>query len=230
MTKWKVGPKYRGWLKLHCLVDIDTNEIIAWVLTEEKFGDTVAFPLLTELAFNAGHGIGEIYADAAYHGVENWKDTVEHGVAFVVRFLSSTVPKSNGCMARGRAAVEWCSMPYNEWVEKSGYGLRWKIECTFSDFKRVISECIDATSQDGMVRESRPWRSTSTRASEPRFCKSLATELWSVNYATEYGIPRPLNNGTTFYFKSCARPRNEGTSVSDRTCTAMGCRGGAPEV
>ena len=55
MTKWKVGPKYRGWLKLHCLVDIDTNEIIAWVLTEEKFGDTVAFPLLTELAFNAGH-------------------------------------------------------------------------------------------------------------------------------------------------------------------------------
>ena len=43
MTKWKVGPKYRGWLKLHCLVDIDTNEIVAWVLTEEKFGDTVAF-------------------------------------------------------------------------------------------------------------------------------------------------------------------------------------------
>ena len=154
MTKWKVGPKYRGWLKLHCLVDIDTNEIIAWVLTEEKFGDTVAFPLLTELAFNAGHGIGEIYADAAYHGVENWKDTVDHDVAFVVRFLSSTVPKSNGCMARGRAAAEWCSMPYNEWVEKSGYGLRWKIECTFSDFKRVISECIDATSQDGMVRET----------------------------------------------------------------------------
>ena len=133
---------------------IDTNEIIAWVLTEEKFGDTVAFPLLTELAFNAGHGIGEIYADAAYHGVENWKDTVDHGVAFVVRFLSSTVPKSNGCMARGRAAAEWCSMPYEEWVEKSGYGLRWKVECTFSDFKRVISECIDATSQDGMVRET----------------------------------------------------------------------------
>ena len=45
-------------------------------------------------------------------------------------------------------------MPYEEWVEKSGYGLRWKIECTFSDFKRVINECIDATSQDGMVRET----------------------------------------------------------------------------
>ena len=28
------------------------------------------------------------------------------------------------------------------------------MECTFSDFKRVISECIDATSQDGMVRET----------------------------------------------------------------------------
>ena len=60
MTKWEVGPKYRGWLKLHCLVEIDTNEIIAGVLTEEQFGDSV----VTELAFGAGHGIGEIYADA----------------------------------------------------------------------------------------------------------------------------------------------------------------------
>lgn len=153
-TKWKLGPKYRGWLKLHCIVDIDTNEILAWVLTEEKFGDSLAFTLLTELVFNAGHEVSEIYADAAYHGVENWKDTVEHDVAFVVRFLSSTVPKSRGCMARGRAAAEWCSMPYNEWVERTGYGRRWKVECTFSDFKRLIGECIDATSTDGMVRET----------------------------------------------------------------------------
>ena len=154
MTKWKVGPKYRGWLKLHCMVDIDTNEILAWVLTEEMLGDSAAFSFLTELVFGAGHDISEVYADAAYHGVENWKDMVGHDVAFVVRFLSSTVPKSRGCMARGRAAAEWCSLPYDEWVERTGYGRRWKVECTFSDFKRLIGECIDATSNDGMVRET----------------------------------------------------------------------------
>lgn len=59
-----------------------------------------------------------------------------------------------GDPVRGRAAAEWCSVPYEEWVEKSGYGMRWKVECTFSDFKRVIGECIGATSRDGMVRET----------------------------------------------------------------------------
>lgn len=67
---------------------------------------------------------------------------VGHDVAFVERFLSSTVPMSRGCM------------PYEGWVERTRYGRRWKIGCTFSDFKRLMGECVDATSADGLVRET----------------------------------------------------------------------------
>lgn len=87
------------------MVDIDANEILAWVLTEYNFGDSAAFSFLTELVFGAGHDISEVYVDAVYHCVENWKGMVGYDVAFVVRFLTSTIPKSHGCMARGRAAT-----------------------------------------------------------------------------------------------------------------------------
>lgn len=43
MTKWKFEPKYRVWLKPLCLISIDTNETLAWVLTEENFDDSIAF-------------------------------------------------------------------------------------------------------------------------------------------------------------------------------------------
>lgn len=49
-TKWGVGPKYRGWLKVHALVDIDTNEIVAFILTEDYVGDEGMLEYLLELA------------------------------------------------------------------------------------------------------------------------------------------------------------------------------------
>ena len=35
----------------------------------------------------------------------------------------------------------------------SGHGIRWKVECGFSDLKRVTAEHVRARAHQGMVRE-----------------------------------------------------------------------------
>jgi len=153
-VKWGVGPAYRGWVKIHALVDVDSNEIIAAIVTTDKMGDNSAFTMLTELAFDKGHGISRITADSAYECRSNWRDSMNRGYAFVVKFKCNCNGKSNGVMARGSAAIEYLSMTYEEWRAKTKYGRRWKSECTFSDFKRLISEQIAAVTDTGVIVET----------------------------------------------------------------------------
>ena len=153
-TKWGAGPKYRGWLKVHALVDVDTNEIVAFVLTKDDVGDEGMLEHLLELADLAGTSYGEVYADAAYSSVENFRIVCEgRGCRFITSFKSNTRGKNLGSEARGEAARLWVGLPYDEWVEATGYGRRWKVEGAFSDLKRMFSEYVRATSEDGMVRE-----------------------------------------------------------------------------
>lgn len=153
-TKWGVGPKYRGWLKVHALVDVDTNEIVAFILTKDDVGDEGMLEYLLELADMGGVKYEEVYADAAYSSVENFKIVCEeHKCKFITSFKSNTRGKNLGSKDRGEAARLWIRLPYDEWVKVTGYGRRWKIEGAFSDLKRMFSEFIRATSDDGMIRE-----------------------------------------------------------------------------
>ena len=152
-NKWGVGPDYRGWLKLHVLADVDTDEIIAWVLTDDSVGDSQMFDYLFGMAVMAGHRIDVTYADNAYDSIDHWKLLEDKKVTFVTRFKSNTNGHCNGSMARGQVAKLWLKVGPEEWAVTTGYGMRWKVECTFSDFKRLISEYISATSERGWVRE-----------------------------------------------------------------------------
>ena len=152
-SKWGVGPAFRGWIKMHALVDVDTDEIIAYILTTDRMGDNTAFRMLTDLAFAGGHVMSAVYADSAYEAKDNWRDSEERGYTLVVKFKSNCNGRSNGCMARGEAAREYLSMPYDEWRRKTKYGRRWKAECTFSDFKRLIGETVAAVTDTGISLE-----------------------------------------------------------------------------
>ncbi len=44
-------------------------------------------------------------------------------------------------------------MPYDEWRKTTKYGRRWKAECTFLDFKRLISEQISGICDQGIIKE-----------------------------------------------------------------------------
>ena len=149
-SKWGVGPAYKGWLKLHALTDCDTNEILVYALTDERVSDAAVFDTLVEMAVSAGYRIGTIRADAAYGTTAAFRHCAEHGIEFNPKFKSNTRPTCNGSAERGRAARLWARLPYDLWLEATGYGRRWKIESAFSDFKRLISEYISAKSDSGM--------------------------------------------------------------------------------
>lgn len=152
--KWRTSTKNRGWLKLHALSDVDSGEIIAYVITTEKVGDAPLLKTLVSSAMNAGHMFECVFADGAYGSNENWKFLCqEHSLKFITSFKSNTSPTNNGCVARGKAATLWCQLPYAEWVKVSGYSVRWKCEVVFSDLKRIFKEAIKAHSMRGAVME-----------------------------------------------------------------------------
>lgn len=132
-TKWGVGPKYRGWLKVHALVDVDTNEIVAFVLMKDDVGDEGMLEHLLDLADMGGVRYEDVYADAAYSSVENFRIVCGiHGCRFITSFKSNTRGKNLRSEDRGEAARLWVSLPYDEWVKVTGYGRRWKVEGAFS--------------------------------------------------------------------------------------------------
>jgi hypothetical protein len=152
--KWKTSPKNKGWLVLHALCDVDSGEILAYAVTDETVGDVRMLKVIVGAAVKKGHSISVLFADGAYSSNDNWIFlSRENRIEFVTSFRSDTKPNNNGCYARGDAARLWCSLPYDEWVEVSGYGMRWKCECVFSDFKRIFPETVTASSEKGMLRQ-----------------------------------------------------------------------------
>ena len=174
-TKWHEGPKRRGWLHFHMLCDVDSGEMIAYALTDDTVGDAPLLKLLVSVAAKGGHKFEKVYADGAYCSDENWRFLCrDNGYVFVTSFKVNTSPTSNGCLARGEAASRWCSLPYHEWARVSGYGIRWKCECVFSDFKRLFPETVQARSAAGYVRE------VASRIDVFNLYKSLRSRLMGV--------------------------------------------------
>ncbi len=151
--KWDTGPKDRGWLKIHALCDVDSGEVLAYAITDNEVGDGPMLKVLVKAAMEKGHDFGELYADNAYCTNENWIFLCrEMRKRFITSFRSNTNPTSNGCFDRGQAAKLWNSLQYDEWVQVSGYGTRWKCECVFSDLKRIFPENIRVMGEKGIKR------------------------------------------------------------------------------
>jgi hypothetical protein len=153
-NKWGTGPKRRGWLKVHAAVDIDSGEILAYILTDDRVGDNRAFIPLMKMLLREKYSIRTVYADNAYEATDNWKFLDGERIRFIVKFSSDTAGHSNGCMARGESAQLWVREGEKEWKRLKGYGRRWKVECAFSDLKRLVAETISATTANGIGRET----------------------------------------------------------------------------
>ncbi|MDR1954800.1 MAG: IS5 family transposase [Candidatus Methanoplasma sp.] len=152
-NKWGTGPDRRGWLKVHTAVDIDSGEILAYILTDDSVGDNRAFIPLMKMLLEEQYSIRTVYADNAYEAIDNWIFLDKEKIRFVVKFRSDTVGRSNGCMARGESAQLWVQLGEKKWKKFNGYGRRWKVECVFSDLKRLTAETVSATTPEGAERE-----------------------------------------------------------------------------
>jgi hypothetical protein len=148
--KWKV---HKGWLKLHVLTDVNTNEILSFAVTDERSGDAGHMLTLVDTAMAAGHRIIKVLADGAYDTYENWNGMKERRIEFITNIRKNARRNSRGCMIRWRHVHERDMIGDKAWKEKYGYNMRWKAESAISDYKRMFGESVSSKRFGEMARE-----------------------------------------------------------------------------
>ena len=162
--KWNMK-KTTGWIKLHVAVDANTNEILAFVVTDESVGDISCTNKLMDIVMAAGHDVYRLLADAGYDSKANWKTYTDMGIRVCINIRSPQLnekfrPKgrfegrSYGCAVRGRHIKRILKVGRDQWKKENGYGMRWKVECTFSDLKRILMDILRARTRWNCVQET----------------------------------------------------------------------------
>jgi IS5 family transposase len=147
-TKWKMR---RGFLKIHIAVDVETKQIVALEVTDERTGDGVMLVPLVEQARRRCQVEGVI-GDGAYDSRENFAFLEEEGIEPAIRVRKNSSRRARGCPARREAVLEQLG-DAESWKRQVGYGLRWMAETAFSSFKRLFGEHVTARSLPNMVQE-----------------------------------------------------------------------------
>jgi len=139
--------KRNGWVKVHAIVNTDSNEILAYVITDESCGDTSCAERLIETAKGAGNTMSRILGDAAYDKIELWRAYGADGYCTnlktpLLKKYNGGRVRSRGCPKRAAHVRKIRDEGREKWKSDIGYGRRWKIECTFSDLKRMFGDVM----------------------------------------------------------------------------------------
>ena len=163
MHRWNMKP-VSGWVKLHAAVDVDTNRILAFVITDESCGDPTCMDLLMEQVLSAGHRVKKLLADAAYDSKAAWNKYSAKGIQVAINIKSSELGrdspersdriKCKGSLPRRAAMIRIFETGRDQWKTEIGYGMRWKVECTFSDLKRLFGDILRARARWKDVEET----------------------------------------------------------------------------
>ena len=150
--KWKV---HRGWIKIHVAVDVNTKEIIAIEVTDERTGDgKMLKPLIEKAEKNVGKGkIKRVSADGAYDSKENFEYLDGKGIEPAIKTRKNSSTRARGSPARARHVREMKELSYEGWRDKYRYGQRWMAETTFSRGKREYGEYVTSRNLENMVKE-----------------------------------------------------------------------------
>jgi IS5 family transposase len=146
--KWR---RRRGFLKIHLAVDVDSKQIVALVVSDERTGDAPVLVPLVEQAEKHCR-VARAIGDGAYDSRSNFNYLDERGIEPVIKVRRNSSTRARGSPARRRAVLEQLEDP-DEWKRRTGYGCRWMVETAFSVFKRVFGESVAAKSFRGMVQE-----------------------------------------------------------------------------
>lgn len=139
-----LGKEYdlkRGFVKIHLASDLGTDRILAHCVTDEHTGDPrMMLPLVDDADAHGFHAAGA-FADASYDARYNWQGLVnDRRISNVVINLKSSDVHANGCLYKGQMIAERDRAGADQWKKDHGYGIRWKCECTNSDFKRLMGQ------------------------------------------------------------------------------------------
>lgn len=146
----------RGWYKLHAVVNVETSEILAYVVSEPYMNDSLAFWKLMDMVLDQGHVVERVLADAAYDAKDYWNGMEERGIEFIANICGCLDPskrsfggyRKKGCWSRAKHVKRILQIGREKWKEEVGYSRRWKIEAAFSDLKRKFGDTLRARGRE----------------------------------------------------------------------------------
>lgn len=148
--KWKVR---RGWVKVHIAVDVNTHELVALKITDERTGDSEELIPLVEEAKKKGK-IGKVLGDGAYDSKENFNYLAMNGIVSAIKTRENSSTLARGSPYRAKCVRERKELGYEAWRDKYQYGERQNAEGYISGVKRIFGEEIRATSVEGAIQEA----------------------------------------------------------------------------
>ena len=152
--KWSVR---RGWIKVHAMVDVETNQILGLEITDEETQDEEMFiPMLQQVTDHCGEEkIKSVLADGAYDRKHLFNELEKRNIQSGIKTRKNASTRSGGSPYRAECIRNRKKLGgYREWAEDTDYGMRWKVEGLYSSVKRIFGESVRATSKEGMMREA----------------------------------------------------------------------------
>jgi hypothetical protein len=144
---------------MHAMIDVETNQALGLEITDKFVQDDQKFiPLLDQTQQHCGeeHPVHRVLADGACDRNELFNTLEQRGIASGIKIQVDAAMHSTGSPYRAECVRDrnrWGG--YRMWSLVATYGMRWKVEGFFSNFKRIFGEGVQATSQEGMFREIR---------------------------------------------------------------------------
>jgi Transposase DDE domain len=149
--KWNVGKK--GYLKIHVAVNINTKEILALEVTDEKVHDgKVMKQLVEQVLENKNIKIKSVLADGAYDSNKNFKYLQKKNILPGIKVRKNSIISRKNNKLRNREVGSQIKDLF-KWKKKRKYGQRWMTETVFSSIKRMFGEHTSATEYQNMVKE-----------------------------------------------------------------------------
>jgi len=152
--KWKV---HRGWIKVHAIIDVESNQFLGIEVTEENVTDEQMFkPLMQRTMENIPNScIGQILGDGAYDRNQIFNFLEKNHIVSAIKTRANASRRSTGSPYRAQCVRYRDELGgYSPWAESVNYGNRWKVEGLFSAVKRIFGEYVHASSKTGMLREA----------------------------------------------------------------------------
>jgi transposase len=145
--KYGVTRKRCVWVKTHIACGVKTNVVTAVRILDKDAPDSPQFvPLVRETRRH--FEIGEVSADKAYVGVENFAEVAGCGGQAFIAFKSNNTGGAGGIFEK---AFHYFTFKQDEYM--AHYHKRSNVESTFSAIKRKFGDSVMSRSDAGMVNE-----------------------------------------------------------------------------
>ena len=117
----------RGWIKVHAMIDVETNQILSLEVTDEaKQDDQVFEMLLDQVEQNCdGTSVKSVLGDGAYDRNHCLNELEKRGIWSGIKTRINASRQSSGSPNRAECVRERDDLGgYEPWSEQVNYGMR----------------------------------------------------------------------------------------------------------